>query len=183
MALALSVNNAVADRGCNFTGCEHCPYRVMGYRNYACIREKAGSDLVGIFALADLLDTDVSAFRDLFNQGLEEVFTETEDYRLISLEQIATFVALLEDLLERAQALYQTSACFLLPDYESRAKQSVAAHWIEAGRDENGAMRLGISRLIFSLSGANYFLKRSLEIHKAVEIGRYHFGRIERVRL
>lgn len=175
----LSIVDAVQTQACNFTGCITCPFRVLPYLDHGCIQPSGGSNLSAAIDLAKLLQRDTQAIGQLINVELAEIETDETDYQLMSVAQAQRFIQWIDELLLASKKLYDPNTYFLHPEYETIANEK-AGWWLEQGRDSDGTMRTGLSRLIFSLQSIRYFLAQAIEKNYAVEVGRYTFGKLHR---
>lgn len=172
MTRALSIADAVDRRGCDFTGCETCPFRVYGSSHHGCIHQAGATWLSVLPVLARLLGQDEARAIELVNTDLERAIdVNRHEYYVASVEQTSELARQVRHALRGLEDIVEGPAAEIRPDWVERARAELEP-WIDPWADPRGpGPKLSLVR--DTLTTVAEFLDAAVAMGAEVELGRY----------
>ena len=175
MPAALSIADAVDRRGCDFTGCETCPFRVYAQRRRACIHPGGVSALLALPFLARLLGQDEGRIRELIDTDLERAIDlQGHTYMVASVEQTQELVQRLGEALRGLDGVVEGSHDEVRAEWIERVRTDLWTE-VEDLPDLDGRSRPTLFLMRAKLEVAARFLASAVEMGAEVELDRYDF--------
>jgi hypothetical protein len=170
---ALSIADAVDRRGCDFTGCETCPFRVYAQRSHACMFGGGVGALLALPFLARLLGQDEGRIRELIDTDLDRVLDpQGHTYMVASLEQTKELAQRLGDALRGLEGVVEGPFDEVRPEWVERVRTDLWTQ-IEDSPDVEGRLRPRLSLMRAMLEVAAGFLREAVKMGAEVEFDRY----------
>jgi hypothetical protein len=172
MTRALSIADAVVRRGCDFTGCETCPFSVYARSHHGCIHNVGASWLSVLPFLAALLGQDDARANELVNTDLERAIdVDRGEYSVASVEQTRELARRLHDALRGLEDIVEGPEAEIRPEWVERARAELEP-WIDPWADPRGhGPKLSLLRDMLTIVAE--FLDSAVALGAEVELGRY----------
>jgi hypothetical protein len=175
MSSALSIADAVERRGCDFTGCETCPFSVYARRRRACIHAGGVSALLALPFLARVLGQDEARIRELIDTDLDRVLDpQGHTYMVASAEQTKELAQRLGEALRGLENMVEGPFHEVRPEWIERVRAELWTR-VEDLPDLEGRTRPTLSLMRAELEVAASFLASAVEMGAEVEFDRYDF--------
>jgi hypothetical protein len=173
MPAAISIADAVDRRGCDFTGCETCPFRVYARPSHACMFPEGVTALLALPPLARLLGQDEERARELIDSDLERAIdVRRHDYAVASVEQTKELAQRLDEALRGLADIVEGPFDEVRPEWVERV-QAQLEPWIEDWPDREGRRTPKLSLMRARLEVAANFLASAVQMGAEVEFDRW----------
>jgi hypothetical protein len=173
MPSAISIADAVDRRGCDFTGCETCPFRVYARPRYACMFGGGVTALLALPFLARLLGQDEQRIRELIDTDLERAIDlQGHTYMVASVEQTRELARRLDEALRGLEGVVEGPLDEVRPEWLERVRTDLWTQ-IEDSPDLEGNPRPRLSSMRVMLELAAGFLAAAVKMGAEVEFDRY----------
>jgi len=173
MPSALSIADAVVRRGCDFTGCETCPFRVYAQRSHACMFGGGVGALLALPFLARLLGQDEGRIRELIDTDLDRVLdVGGHTYRVANVEQTRELAQRLDEALRGLEGIVEGPIDEVRPEWLERVRVDLSTE-IDESPDSEGRPRPRLSLMRAMLEVAAGFLRAAVKMGAEVEFDRY----------
>lgn len=172
MNSALSIADAVDRRGCDFTGCETCPFSVYARPHHACIQGTGATWLHVLHPLARLLGQDAARALELVDTDLERAIDiHGYEYSVASVDQTRELATRLHEALRALEGIVEGPSAEIHPEWVERARVELWP-WFDPWADpESRGPKLSLLR--DSLEVVAAFLDAAVKMGAEVELGRY----------
>jgi hypothetical protein len=173
MPSALSIADAVDRRGCDFTGCETCPFRVYAQRSYACMFGGGVTALLALPLVARLLGQDEERIRELIDTDLERALDlQRHTYSVANVEQTKELARRLDEALRGLEGVVEGPFDEVRPEWLERVRADLWTQ-IEELPDLEGRVWPRLSSMRVMLEIAASFLATAVKMGAEVEFDRY----------
>lgn len=176
MAATLSIADAVDRRGCDFTGCETCPFRVYAERSHACMLRGGVGMLLALPFLARLLGQDEQRVRALIRDDLEHAIDlHGHEYLVSNVEETRELARRLDEALHGLVDVVHGPFDDVRPEWVERVRADLWTEIDESRDPQPPGPRLSSMRIGLEIAAA--FLAAAVKMGAEVEFDRYDLRR------
>lgn len=178
----LSVEFAVDDRGCDFTGCSACPFRIRAYPTHGCILEGGARYDSALFTLCRLVGEDPAPLLAWFAENTDAVTVDRRSFEVLDASALPQAADRIEALRDRVSGsgLVEGPYWWWVGDVEPDSVRRSAEPWLRSETREDGRPGQSLDSLRVLADQVAAFFRAAAALSRGVEVGRYRCGFVDR---